>query len=490
MNIETLPEELSGTGYSLELSDETRKKFARFVDRGREIEERYSLLKPRLESVIRNDPEFRAFQTFQTNQLELQGPTLTQTQEIIAELTKMGDPEDLWQFSNKEVLNKFLAMRIVQADSHIIDVLGQHQANLLVERIAEDLRSDRPFVEADLRALNKFCIQGKLNAGEYRTHDRVNIGQFFADDDPLWFSRDFDRPVEVKATDIPEQAREICEYISRKHSLPALSAAVAHAWFTHLHPFEDGNGRVGRLIANLVLLKNGWPPITIRKSRRDEYLDALSFSDEAGDISLLFELFVEEIDETLSELEDDRYWKKRYALALRTDPEQRQVDWIQRARDFVELLRQNLRPFGFVVERVSMPDIPTFTLLEQREQRATALFAKIKNPSDRREIRVGLGFASSQFVQIDTADTTVDGVHIPPTLYFQERDFRSTASFPYVHRRDSALPTREFSFFPGREREVIALFGLTQPTPISLTISEFAERLTREIDQLKFPLDT
>jgi Fic family protein len=486
MQYEDVLDELRGTRYSIDLSTDVLPKLERILARGAEIAARYKSISPKLETVIRQDPEFRAFQTYQSNQLELQGPSLAQTQKIIEELARDEEPEDLWDYSTQDNLAKFHALQIVASDSHIIDVLGQHQANILVERIAKDLVTNRPFVEADLRALNKFCIQNKLNAGSYRTHDRINIGQHFDDGDLLWFSRPPDRLVEISSGDVPDEIRQICEYISRPHKFPALAAAVAHAWFTYVHPFEDGNGRVARLIANLVLLRNAWPPITIQRSRRDEYLDALMESDSGGDISLLYELFVEEIDTTLGELEDERFWKKRYRLALQQNPEQRQVDWIATARRFIDEFRRELRPFGFSVERVSMPDTPTFVLLEQGEKRAATLFAKIRN-RDRREIRVGIGFMSPKFKQIDNVDTTVDGLHDPPTIYFQERNFRPNADFPYVHRSESVLLSKEFTFYPGRESEVIVLYGKSFPSGFAMTSSEFAVMLARDIAELEFP---
>jgi hypothetical protein len=301
----------------------------------------------------------------------------------------------------------------------------------------------------------------------------------------MWWAAEPDRLVEISSGDVPDEIRQVCEYISKPHHYPALAAAIAHAWFTYVHPFEDGNGRVARLIANLVLLRNGWPPMTIQRAKRDEYLDALMESDWGGDISLLFELFLGEIDTTLAELEDPKFWKKRYKLALQRNPEQRQIDWIETARKFIGELRNELRSEGFTVERVSMPDTPTFTLLEQGEARAATLFAKIRH-QDRREIRVGIGFMSPKFHQIDTVDLTLDGRNSPPTIYFQERNFKPDAEFPYVHRSASSLRTREFTFYPGREDEIVALYGLNDPSGLSMTTREFATLLARDICELQF----
>ncbi|MBI2498950.1 Fic family protein [Candidatus Woesearchaeota archaeon] len=57
---------------------------------------------------------------------------------------------------------------------------------------------------------------------------------------------------------------------------PIRLAALFHGKFEQIHPFEDGNGRVGRFLINIILLKNKYPPLVIRKSQRIAYLKTLS----------------------------------------------------------------------------------------------------------------------------------------------------------------------------------------------------------------------
>jgi len=52
-------------------------------------------------------------------------------------------------------------------------------------------------------------------------------------------------------------------------------AALLHVIFVKIHPFVDGNGRAARLLLNLELMKNGYPPIVIRKEERIDYYNAL-----------------------------------------------------------------------------------------------------------------------------------------------------------------------------------------------------------------------
>jgi Fic family protein len=54
---------------------------------------------------------------------------------------------------------------------------------------------------------------------------------------------------------------------------PLAVAAFFHQRFLNeIHPFSDGNGRIGRLFANLILIKKGFPPIFIKEVDRSEYL--------------------------------------------------------------------------------------------------------------------------------------------------------------------------------------------------------------------------
>ena len=56
---------------------------------------------------------------------------------------------------------------------------------------------------------------------------------------------------------------------------PIVLAAVVHNQFENIHPFQDGNGRVGRLLLNNILLKHGLPPVNIELKNRREYYLAL-----------------------------------------------------------------------------------------------------------------------------------------------------------------------------------------------------------------------
>ena len=58
---------------------------------------------------------------------------------------------------------------------------------------------------------------------------------------------------------------------------PMVIAAKFHGFYEYLHPFRDGNGRLGRLMSNFILLKMGQPLLIIPSSNREEYIAALKY---------------------------------------------------------------------------------------------------------------------------------------------------------------------------------------------------------------------
>jgi hypothetical protein len=78
----------------------------------------------------------------------------------------------------------------------------------------------------------------------------------------------------------------------------AEAIARAHCRFEQIHPFLDGNGRTGRLVLNLVLVRMGYPPAIVFKNQRNAYLRALRRAD-ADDFGLLAEFLARAILDNL-----------------------------------------------------------------------------------------------------------------------------------------------------------------------------------------------
>ncbi|GHO89155.1 Fic family protein [Dictyobacter formicarum] len=80
------------------------------------------------------------------------------------------------------------------------------------------------------------------------------------------------------ARDVPRRMREWEQWVNGKQGQqydPVTRAAIAHHGFEAVHPFPDGNGRVGRLLLNLMLMREGYPPALVLKDWRIRYIHAL-----------------------------------------------------------------------------------------------------------------------------------------------------------------------------------------------------------------------
>ena len=80
-----------------------------------------------------------------------------------------------------------------------------------------------------------------------------------------------------------------------------LALADLHSSFERIHPFIDGNGRTGRLVLNLTLVRLGFPPSIIFTSSRNRYLTALDKAD-TGDLGPLAELLARSVIDNLNRL--------------------------------------------------------------------------------------------------------------------------------------------------------------------------------------------
>ena len=89
---------------------------------------------------------------------------------------------------------------------------------------------------------------------------------------------------------------------------PMIIAAKFHGFFEYLHPFRDGNGRLGRLMTNFILLKKGLPVLIIPIEQRAEYITALKMiRKEATDeylIRLFLETSIKRMEKELAEKEE------------------------------------------------------------------------------------------------------------------------------------------------------------------------------------------
>jgi len=100
-------------------------------------------------------------------------------------------------------------------------------------------------------------------------------------------------------------------YKNNKKKYPGLIlGAVVHNQFENIHPFSDGNGRVGRILLNNILIKHNLPPINIDFENRLEYYASLQAYEKNHDLKPTIKLFMKEYNELKKKLGDYRNKKK------------------------------------------------------------------------------------------------------------------------------------------------------------------------------------
>lgn len=161
-----------------------------------------------------------------------------------------------------------------------------------IEEMAND--NERPLTEIFIKELNETILvkpfwKEAITPDGMATRKRIEIGQY----------KSMPNSVKLKNGNIHEYASPeetpalmgnlLDWYHKNEKTLhPVQLAAEFHYRFVCIHPFDDGNGRVARLLLNYILLKNNYPPVIIKSEDKENYLTALQKAD-IGDISALIE---------------------------------------------------------------------------------------------------------------------------------------------------------------------------------------------------------
>ena len=156
----------------------------------------------------------------------------------------------------------------------------------------------RPLDEAFLKELQFYLTQNTYDTrrwqlgerpGEYKRHDYVTGRE----------------EVGAVPEDVADEMQELLEELQKVASENVLTAAAYfHAKFKNIHPFVDGNGRVGQLAMNYLLVLHGHPPIIIHEEDRKGYYAALEAWDARQELAPLREFLIGQTEKT---------WEKQIA---------------------------------------------------------------------------------------------------------------------------------------------------------------------------------
>jgi Fic family protein len=100
---------------------------------------------------------------------------------------------------------------------------------------------------------------------------------------------------------VPELIDELVAEYEKDRYHPIEKAALFHLQFEAIHPFIDGNGRTGRLLLNLMLMRSGYLPISIKYTDRRRYYDCFEARDERDDCEPMIKLVLDYAQARLGE---------------------------------------------------------------------------------------------------------------------------------------------------------------------------------------------
>lgn len=206
---------------------------------------------------------------FNTNHLE--GNTLTYLDTKILLLKDIVPKEGKSHYSMRE-----------------LEEMKAHDAAFsLIKEWATDYSRD--LTEIDIKSLNKLILvkdfwkdaqtqdglpsRKIIKVGEYKETPnsvRLQNGEVFHYADPI---------------EVPSLMQDLLQwyYVEKNNLHPVILAAIFHHKYILIHPFDDGNGRIARLIINYIFIKNQLPPIVIKSRDKTNYLNALRIAD-TGDL--------------------------------------------------------------------------------------------------------------------------------------------------------------------------------------------------------------
>jgi Fic family protein len=197
---------------------------------------------------------------YNTNAIEGSTVELKEVKEILKDKPKTNDPEEL------ETLGVAEAVKFIRITNE----------NISLEFLLK---------------LHKFCFdKSKSFAGKLRGVQVViknSAGEIVHMGTPV--------------AELNKALKELVEwYKENKNKFnPLILATIIHNQFEHIHPFQDGNGRVGRLLLNHILIKNNYPPINIYLEDRQKYYKALQIYSQFHDIKPMAEFLVKQYKKEL-----------------------------------------------------------------------------------------------------------------------------------------------------------------------------------------------
>lgn len=230
---------------------------------------------------------FRILFAFHSGKIENEEITYHDTREIFENgrvIDYTGSPRVLFEQQNQKLCYELLKERTVKKEPLSVELVKEiHRA------FTGGTYDERRYIENEERP------------GEFKKHDYVTgIHE-----------------VGSAAEDVENELTELIDEVNAYEGKNVLKAAAYfHARFEYIHPFADGNGRVGRTLMNYYFMTHDHPPLIVYAEDKRMYFECLQKYDDTEELDSLYEFLRYETEKT---------WERTLALAAGKKPERKDL---------------------------------------------------------------------------------------------------------------------------------------------------------------------
>lgn len=176
----------------------------------------------------------------------------------------------------------------VSGEGDLKDFMDMRASEVSLKMMTEEAKnSQTPLTQNFIRTLHHTLLREDYTVyrtlpGGVQTSYVVHAGQYKTRPNSV-ITRYGDRFEYASPEETPALMTDLVDWYNEAEKRGELSptelAALFHYRYIRIHPFEDGNGRIARLMVNYILSRHGWPMIVVRNRKKGAYLEALHQSD-------------------------------------------------------------------------------------------------------------------------------------------------------------------------------------------------------------------
>lgn len=169
------------------------------------------------------------------------------------------------------------------------EIKGHDEAISYIEDLIENNEdlTEKVIRELNLKVLKEPYFKEAITQDGNPTHKEIKPGEYKSTPNHVK-TKTGDIFKFAEPSEVPQKMEELINWYRTSDDLhPLIKAVQLHYRFVNIHPFDDGNGRVARLLMNYSLMRDDFPPTVVESGQKDEYHSVLRKAD-AGEFGPLF----------------------------------------------------------------------------------------------------------------------------------------------------------------------------------------------------------